>query len=373
MLGTSKFRVGTLFKIPVEVDASWFFVFFLVAYTLTTSYFPEALPDASPPLYVALALGTALAFFASIVLHELAHSLVARAGGLRIARVTLFMFGGVSQMEEEPRSPGHELLMAIAGPAVSAMLAACGWLALSVAGQSMPGGLRVALEYLTFINVSVAVFNLLPGFPLDGGRVLRALLWAITRDLLTATRWATRLGRFIGHAFVIIAVIGVLRGTLDLIWLALIGWFIATLASAAYQQQLIRSRLSAVPLGSVMSSPVITVPSDTTIERFAHAYLLGGAHSRYPVVQEGRVIGLVEPAATREVAREHWSSVTVGDLASRDLARVVATPDVSVASVLPVLEPSGPGAVLVVQDGRLAGIVTRADVIALLARLGERP
>ncbi|MRR11944.1 hypothetical protein EG835_05625 [bacterium] len=185
MFGLPSLRIGRLFGIPLEVDASWLLVFLLVTTTLTFSYFPAALPNVTPSLYVVLGVITALAFFASLVLHELAHSLVARAGGLKISKVTLFLFGGVSQMEEEPRGPGHEFLLALAGPGTSVLL---GVLSLAVRALLMSAGAPDAVwlpfEYLGLINIALSVFNLLPGFPLDGGRVLRAILWAITKDIL---------------------------------------------------------------------------------------------------------------------------------------------------------------------------------------------
>lgn len=366
MFGSPSRPIGRLFGIPIEINPSWFLVFFLVSLGLATSYFPQALPELSGTAHALLAFATALAFFGSIVIHELAHSLVARAGGLKVRRVTLFMFGGVSQMEEEPRSPMRELLMALAGPVTSLVLGAAGLGTLTIFGADMPGIVRIPLEYLTFINFSVGAFNLLPGFPLDGGRVLRSILWAISKDVLKATRWATRTGQAIGLSLVAIAVYGVLRGQIDAIWLAVMGWFISLLASNAYAQQVVRSRLAAVSLSEVMSSPVVTVPADTQLAEVAEAYVLGGRHSRYPVVAEGRVVGLVDLASVRSVPRDAWWQTTVGDVAMHDLSRVLATPEASVESVLPQLEPDGPGAVLVVEDGRLAGIVTRADVIRLL-------
>jgi Zn-dependent protease len=367
MFGLPSLRLGKLFGIPLEIDASWFFIFFLVASTLTTSYFPAALPERAPATYVALGFMTALVFFGSLVFHELAHSLVARAGGLRISKVTLFLFGGVSQMEEEPRSPGHEFVVAIAGPLTSVMLAAAFWgLHLWLRALGVIDVVWVPLEYLALINISLAFFNLLPGFPLDGGRVLRALIWALSKDLLKATKWASRAGQALGALFIAVAVLGVLRGTFDFVWFAVMGWFLSTLAAGAYQQQLVRAALADVPLKRIMSSPAVLAPADITLEEMAHSYFLGGRHTRYPVVKDGRVIGLIDIDRANKVPRAEWSVVTVADVASRDLREVVASPDTSVDVVLPRLESEGPGAVLVVEDGRLAGIVTRSDVIKLV-------
>jgi Zn-dependent protease/predicted transcriptional regulator len=365
MFGARAFRLGSLFGIPIEVDASWFLIFFLVAMSLSTSYLPEAIPDAAPSLHVLIATAMALAFFASIVLHELAHSLVARAGGLKVSRVTLFVFVGVSQMQDEPVRPRHEFLLAIAGPGMSLLLGGLGYGLLAVLGTAAPI-ITVPIRYLAVINISVAAFNLLPGFPLDGGRVLRSLLWAITRDKLKATKWASASGRALGYALVAFAVFGVLQGMTNLVWLAVMGWFLAALASSAYRQQLIRTELAEIPLSRIMTSPVDLVPADVTLEEMAHSFFLGGRHARYPVVDDGRVVGLIELQATREVPRDKWRETTAADAAYRDLAGIVATPDTPVDRVLSLMEPSARGAVLVVDDGRLAGIVTRSDVIRLL-------
>jgi Zn-dependent protease len=367
MFGLPSVRLGKPFGIPLEIDASWLFVFFLVTASLTLSYLPDALPDQAPALYVVLGVLTALAFFASLVLHELAHSLVARAGGLKVSRVTLFALGGVSQMEDEPRSPGHEFLLAAAGPATSVLL---GTLAVATSvglvALGVPDVVWVPIEYLGLINLSLAAFNLLPGFPLDGGRVLRALLWAVTGDMLKATRWASRAGQTIGVLLIGGAVIGVLLGTFDFVWLAVMGWFLSNMSATAYHQQLILSTLASVPVRQIMSSPAQLAPADLSLEEMAHSYFLGGRHTRYPVVEDGRVIGMVDLARVNAIPRQQWSSTLVRDVAAADLARIVAGPNDPVDTVLKRLEPDGPGAVLVVEERRLAGIVTRADVIRFI-------
>lgn len=367
MFGLPSVRLGKPFGIPLEIDASWLLVFFLVAASLTMSYLPTAIPGGSSVLYVALGVLTALAFFGSLVLHELAHSLVARAGGLKVSRVTLFALGGVSQMEDEPRSPGHEFLLAAAGPATSVLigLLLLG-ITLALTALDVADVVWVPLEYLGVINLSLAAFNLLPGFPLDGGRVLRALLWAVTGDMLKATRWASRSGQAIGITLIAVAVIGVLLGTFDFVWLAVMGWFLSNMSAGAYQQQLLRSTLAAVTLQQIMSSPAQLAPADATLEEMAHSYFLGGRHTRYPVVEDGHIIGLIDLARVRDVPRAEWPGTLVREVAAADLANIVGSPNDSVDSVLARLEPGGPGAVLVVDDRRLAGIVTRADVIRFI-------
>ncbi len=367
MFGLPSVKLGRPFGIPLEIDASWFLILFLVASSLTTSYFPQTVPDLGPVAYVALGLGTALAFFASLVLHELAHSLVALAGGVKITRVTLFLFGGVSQMEDEPRGPGHEFLLAMAGPVTSLLIGGAAWLvrqALYAAGAVEAAW--VPFEYLALINVMLALFNLLPGFPLDGGRVLRAVLWAITGNLLKATKWASRAGQTLGVLLITVAVFGVLNGTFDFIWFAVMGWFLSTLSASAYQNQLVRAALAAIPLRQIMSTPAILAPAELSLAELADGYFLGGRHKTYPVLRDGHVIGLVSIDHVNAVARGDWPSTTVADVASRDLEKSVAPPDASVESVLGMFDASGPGAVLVVDEGRLSGIVTRSDIIRVI-------
>ncbi len=367
VFGLPSVRIGRLFGIPLEVDASWFFILFLVASTLTASYLPSELPDQSVTYYALVGFGVALIFFVCLTLHEFAHALVARAGGLSISRVTLFLFGGVSQLEDEPRTPRQELLMSLAGPVASLVLAGVFWLAgygLREAGAS--GAVLVPVEYLSLINFYLVAFNILPGYPLDGGRVLRAIIWGVTGDLLKATKWASRIGQLFGMGLVAIAVFGVLSGAFNLIWFAVLGWFLATLASASYREEELRSALSAVPLRAVMSSPVDTISGEMTVEELLSAFFRGGRHRRHPVVVDGRTVGLMDVDFAREIARSQWSTTRVADVALTDLSRIVAGPDRPVSEVLGRLAPSGPGAILVVEQGRLAGIVTRSDVVAHL-------
>lgn len=365
-------RIAKVFGIPVEVNGSWFFVFFLVAMTLTLGYFPQTVPRLSSTAYAIMGAITTLLFFASVFLHELAHSLVARRGGLRVTRVTLFIFGGVSQMDREPQRPGVELRMAVAGPLMSLVLSGAFYGAARIPGVSSLPAVVVVLEYLGIINLSLGIFNLLPGFPLDGGRVLRAALWAATGDILKATRWASRMGQIIGMLLVGVAVFGVVLGrSLDLVWFGVIGWFISGLATAAYHQQVLRTRLSAIKVAEVMSTVPELIDAETALDHFAHGYLLAGEHQHFAVIREGAIVGLIGMENLKSVPPVDWPQTRVGDVAYSDLAGVVVPPDATVESILPRLEPDGPGAVLVQEGGRLAGVVTRADVIALLGRMDE--
>lgn len=356
--------IGRVFGIPLEIDPTWLVVFVLVVASLSFSYFPAAFPNRGPVVDVLSGIVTALLFFASIIAHELSHSLVARAGGIRVQRVTLFVFGGVAQMSEEPHGPGAEFLMAIAGPGMSLLLSA-----LFGVGSLWLRVLHVSdlwwapLEYLALINLSLAIFNLLPGFPLDGGRVLRSLLWAMTGDLLKATRWASGAGQVVGWGLVTAALVGILRGSLELVWLGLVGWFIASIARASYREQAVRSGMHRVRVGDIMTPSPVTVPGEISVNRFVHEYLLAGDHTRYPVMLDGRIIGLVTLDDVKRLPNGVWETTRVADITNADINSLVVPADDPSDVLLDRFSAVPAGALLVAHDGRLVGIVTRADVM----------
>jgi len=362
-------RIGKVFGIPLEVNLSWVVIFGLVAFALATAYYPSVpgAAGASQAVYWLLGIVTSLLFFASIIAHELCHALVTKAEGGSVEKITLFIFGGVAQIDEEPRSPGREFIMAASGPLMSLLIAGiCFFAYVSAAGRGAPWWVIAPLRYLGSINLFVALFNMLPGFPLDGGRVLRSILWAATGDVLKATRWAARSGQVLGWAMVGLAVYSVLNGGTDFIWFGLVGWFIAWLAGSAYRQEQIHVRLEGVTVASIMTEHPEFVSGDITIERLANEHLLGGLHSRYPVIYGGAIVGIVSLADVKSVGREEWSSVRVIDVTNRDLPILSVSDDTPVEKVLARLTTGEPGAVLVVREGRLAGIVTRTDVLDLL-------
>lgn len=368
MFGLPSIRLGRIFGIPLEINPTWLIIFALVVVSLATGYFPS---EQGVWVNVISAVVTALLFFASIVAHELSHSLVARAGGIKIERVTLFIFGGVAQMENEPASPGREFVMAAAGPAMSLALSAAFFgILIALESASAPGVLTAPVLYLSFINLYVAVFNLLPGFPLDGGRVLRAALWATTGDLLKATRWASRSGQFIGYTMVAAAVIGVLRGAVDLIWMGLIGWFIASLAETGYRQQVAKTRLHSVAVSALMSPSPQTAPGDISVEDLAHDFFLSGHHTRYPVLSDGAIVGLVSLTRAKAISRDAWPHTRVIDIAYTDIARLTVEADTRADEAILRLATDDPGALLVVSEGRLVGILTRSDLIRQLGVAG---
>ncbi|HET6351405.1 MAG TPA: site-2 protease family protein [Coriobacteriia bacterium] len=369
MFDVPSIRLGKIFGIPVEVDLSWLVIFGLVTFSLGSSYFPRIPGATGAPAVLHYVVGavTSLLFFASILAHELCHSLVARAEGGHVERITLFIFGGVAQIDEEPKTPGREFLMAAAGPAMSLVLAAALFLAYAVAtAQGAPWFVSAPLQYLSLINMFVAVFNLLPGFPLDGGRVLRSILWGITGDAMKATRWAVRSGQFIGWSMVVLAVYSVLQGSADLIWFGLVGWFIATLASQALQQQVVKSTLEGVTARDIMSSEPEYVEGSSTLDVLVNEHFIGRRHSRYPVFYDGAIVGLITLPDVKRVEMSEWPFVKTIDVTNRGLDALVVKADTPVDTVLGRLAGDRPGALLVVDQGRLVGVITRSDVISRL-------
>jgi Zn-dependent protease/predicted transcriptional regulator len=369
VVGVPSWRIGKIFGIPFEVNSSWIVIFALVAFTLSTGYYPVVPGAEGAPIWIFWALGvcTSLLFFGSILAHELSHSLVMLASGGRVDKITLFIFGGVAEISDEPRSPGREFLMAAAGPAMSLVIAGVcflGWVLAATAGLAW--WVIAPLNYLATINLFVALFNLLPGFPLDGGRVLRSILWAITGDVLKATKWAARSGQFIGWSMVGLAVVTTLQGRSDFIWFGLVGWFIAWLAGASYRQQQVRSRLHGIAVGQIMTPHPQYVSGEISLEELAHEHFLGAEHSRYPVFHQGQIVGIVSLPDAKSVARADWPYVQVIEVTDRDLPRLSVLAETPVEEVLSRLAGQQTGAILVVADGRLAGIVTRSDVMALL-------
>jgi len=317
MFGSS-FRIGRISGINISVDYSWFIIFALFVYLLARGYFPLAAPNMQVGWYWGISVFTSLLFFGSVVAHEMSHALVARRHGIPINNITLFIFGGVAQMEDEPSTPGDEFKMAIAGPLASLGMAVV-FFGIGLLFAMLRSRLFFAsFTYLWFINVILAVFNLLPGFPMDGGRVFRAILWGSMGDLRRATRVASITGQTFGWALITLGIgslfIPVLRSGGSLIWFALVGWFLVSAAKSSYQQVVLRETLRQVPISDVMSSNAEAVPPDITVERLVNEYFLKDAPSTLPVERDGLIMGTVSVDDVRALPRERWISTLVTEV-----------------------------------------------------------
>jgi Zn-dependent protease len=325
----SRWQLFRLGGIPIRLDASWLLILALLTWSLALGFRVQA-PDLGEGGAWLLGLAEALAFFVCIILHELGHALVARRNGIALQGITLFLFGGVAEMEGEPPSPGGEFLMAIAGPVVSAVLAIIFWLGGLAAIESSWPVAALFLLNLARINLAVLVFNMVPAFPLDGGRVLRSILWAAMNNVRRATWWAALFGR--GFAWVLMG-LGVLTimfvpgGLVGGMWLILIGLFLSHAAMSSYQQVITRQVLQRVSVGRIMNHEPIVVAPSLNLYQWVEDYLYRYHHKVYPVGSDGLVDGVITTEALAHYPRSEWEHHTVAEAMRRDVTEICLPPD----------------------------------------------
>ena len=328
----SGFKVARIFGINIYVDWSWILIFLLVTWNLAGAVFPSLHSNWGPGVNIAMGILASLLFFISILLHELAHSVVAKSRGLPVRRITLFFFGGVSNIEREPPSPKTEFLMAIVGPLTSIVLGVVfTWIGsrnipqmttvLSNPLQLLRGldPFSTMLLWLGPINILIGLFNMVPGFPLDGGRVLRSILWAISDNFRRATRWATAIGQGFGWlmilggiAMVFGATIPVLgTGFINGLWFAFIGWFLINAASQSYQQVVIEDMLEGIPVTRLIREPAPAVSPDLPVSTLVYDHVMQGEERAFPVVDNGHLVGMVYVEDLRNLDRSAWEKTTV--------------------------------------------------------------
>jgi Zn-dependent protease len=353
--------------IRIVIDPTWLFAFALVVWSLATGYFPAATPPIAGAAAWALGAVAAVLLFVSVLIHELSHALLARRSGIAVPRIRLFLFGGVSEMASEPRDPAAELRIAAAGPLTSIVLGLlCFALGRSGLPALIPGGAQTA-EYLAFINIALAVFNLLPGFPLDGGRILRALLWKRRGDLVSATRTAGRAGSFLGYALMGLGLYNLVFGrSLGGLWMILIGMFLNQAAASSYRHVLLRDLLSGVRVGELMTRDVIAVPEHASLEELAHDYFYRHPHGSFPVIGEGRrFAGMIALAQVKAVPRDEWVRVPARRVMTPATLVRPLGPDDDCVTALERMVRDDLGRLPVVEGERLAGILSRRDVMKL--------
>ena len=372
---TPTFSLGRIAGIRIGVNWSVLFIVALLAYGLAAGQFPAEVPRHPVAEYIVAGVVTAVAYIGSLLAHELAHSLVARRNGIKVEDITLWLLGGVSRLEGEFPDPGAELRVAGAGPLASLLL---GGLFLLLAWLVMTAGVRglvvAALAWLGGINILLAVFNVIPAAPLDGGRLLRAVLWSITKDKLKAAIWSARAGQVFGWILTVVGIYLVLVARdYSWLWFVLLGWFLISAATAENQQAVLQSRLRTVPVREIMTPNPVTVPASATVAQFLNDYLPWSRHSAFPVVADSQTVGLVTVKRINQVPAGERGQTTLRDLACplSEVAR--ASPDSSAADLLPSLNGCADGRALVFDDGHLAGIVSPSDISRALQRLTRSP
>ncbi len=385
-------RLGQVAGIEIVVDWSLLIIFSLIFSTLALGLFPQWHPDWGATQSWLTALAAALLFFGSVLAHELAHALVGRTRGVVIRRITLFMFGGLAQMENEPPSWGSELAMAIVGPLASlAIGVGCLWLMTAISGPleidpdnpqvvfARLGSFATLLAWLGPVNIMLGLFNLVPGFPMDGGRVLRAILWAITGDLQRATRAAARAGQ--GFAFLLMAT-GVMMvlglrvpvlggGLLGGLWLALIGWFLNNAAVMSYRQLVMRIALEQVTVRQLMITRLLRVDPQLRLTALVDDYLIPSGQRVFPVEQDDRLLGLVCMADLGKRPRDRWATTPVEEIMTPAAVLVTVAPTERADNALALLAQHHVNQLPVLENGAVVGLLRREDVLTWLAVHGE--
>jgi Zn-dependent protease/predicted transcriptional regulator len=358
----SSFTLGRIGGIEIGVHYTWLFAFFLITWSLAQGFFPANFPGFDDVTYWLIAVIAAMLLFASVLVHELSHSFVAVGRGLKVRSITLFIFGGTSNIEGEAQQPKDEFLTSIVGPLTSFGLACVFWLARqTVAPGSTPLG--AILGYLAFVNLLLGAFNLVPGFPLDGGRVLRSLLWATTGSLRRATRIASYVGQGFGYLLIFWGVSRLLGGEfLGGLWTAFIGWFLSTAAEATRQQQALAENLRGVRVEQLMDPEPPLAEQDLSVESFVFDHVLRRGRRALLVVDDGRLLGLVSITDAKEVAREDWASTKIGSIMTAVPLKVVS-PDADMETALKLLVEGELNQVPVVRDGSAVGMLSRADIL----------
>ncbi len=363
----NSFKIVTILGIPIEINISWFIILGLVIFTLAKGYFPFQIPNLPLIAYWVMGLVTAVLLFVCLILHELSHSVVARLNKLPISGITLFVFGGVAHMEKEPQSPMVELKMAIAGPAMSLLLALFFWiLSITAMRFALPHAAWLITDYLSFFNTAIAIFNLIPGFPLDGGRVLRAILWLLSKNLKKATRIASTLGEFFAALLIAAGFLALITANfVSGVWFIFIGFFLLEAAQMSYHQLLMRRTLSGVKIKDIMSKNVISIRDNPAVSNLIEDYLFRYRHNCFPVIEDDSLIGIITFHDAKETPKNEWSTTHAKDIMIPINSSLLISGDHYVEEALPQLAHNGLQRLLVIEDGKLVGIVTQKDIMKL--------
>ncbi|MBI5971065.1 MAG: site-2 protease family protein [Deltaproteobacteria bacterium] len=353
-----------LFKvlgIRISVDYSWFIVFALFAWSLAYGYFPSKHPGLGSGAYMAMGAVASLLLFACVLAHELAHSYTSNKLGLAIKEITLFIFGGVARLTKEPEDAATELKIAIAGPLASAALALIFWGVSSITDGIIFAPAQAIIEYLAMINMALLIFNMIPGFPLDGGRVLRSVWWGRTGDIKKATRAASAIGKGFAVFLILTGVFYMFMGNFAGLWYVLIGVFLRQSAHTGYRDVLMKDALHGVKVKDLMTRGAVTLDETATLSDVIEKYFFKYHYVSFPVVSAGRLVGMLSVNAARVIEKEKWPSVTAGDVMARFGPDDALSPEDFASAALVKMEDAG--RLPVAEGGRLLGIISRRDIL----------
>ena len=362
--GIKLFRI---LGIQISIDYTWFLVFVLIAWSLGFGYFPFHYPGMGRFTYFFMGLVSSLLLFACVLIHELSHSYTANRLGLDIKEITLFIFGGLARLTREPEDAGVELRIALAGPVASAFLAALFFLASrAVPAASYPVASAV-LKYLYMINIVLVVFNMIPGFPLDGGRVLRAIWWMKTGDIEKATVVASRIGKGFAILLIIMGFLQIATGNfVGGLWSVFIGVFLQQAAQSGYQQILIKKALEGVKVKDVMSKGAVTVDEETRLSQVVEDFFFRYHYASFPVLSGNRTVGILTLNGVRGVKKERWAETAVREVMQRLTPDDVLSPEDSALHALTMLAESPIGRFPVLDKAEIVGVLSRSDIMNMM-------
>jgi len=363
-----KIELIKIFDIPIKLDLSWFIILAFITWTLAAGYFPAKYPELDKFTYLIMGLFSALLLFVSVLLHELSHALVARRHNIPIRGITLFIFGGIAEMDQEPPTARSEILMAAAGPFCSGVLAFLFFIVGNFFTNFLPYAPIIGvIKYCVFINMAIMVFNLVPGFPLDGGRILRAVLWNYTGDMKKATQTTSKIGSSMGVFLIIFGFFQIFTGNfIGGLWLALIGIFIKSAADAGYQQMLSGNILEGIKVSEIMTRDLITVDNSIPLDRLVDDYFLKHRFNSYPVVSEGKFHGMVSIHDVKQIPREEWRDVNVGKIFDARIIGFCVHPGDDATNAMSKMAKNGLGRVPVLDNEKLVGIVSHRDIMHII-------
>jgi Zn-dependent protease/CBS domain-containing protein len=361
-------KIGRIMGIPIRVHFSWLLVFGLITWSLSTYYFPAAAPELPAVSHWIKGVLAALLLFSSVAFHELAHSFVAKKYGMSIESITLFIFGGVAQMRGEPPHPRAEMRIAIVGPLSSFFLSGLFfYFSLNTAG-----GVKALFSYLAQINFIIGAFNLIPGFPMDGGRVLRSIIWEKKKNYFYATRKASRIGQRIAFFFIFFGIFSIFAGMPGGLWLMLIGWFLFTAAQASYQQSTLQETLSGMKVADIMVRDLVTVSPLITLEEALNDYFLRHGYGGFPVVDNGKYVGILTLKELKNIARDAFRSTRVSDIFVPHSKKWEISPNEAVISALDTMIREDVGRLVVKEGDSISGLITRNGIARYLQIMGEQ-
>jgi Zn-dependent protease len=351
-------KIGTIMGIPIRVHFSWLIVFGLITWLLSSRYFPQVTPDLPFVSYWINGVLAALFLFASVAFHELAHSYVAQKYRLTIESITLFIFGGVAQLKGEPPHPRAEFWIAIAGPLSSFILSAFFFILTMTTG----GGAKALFAYLAQINLILGVFNLIPGFPMDGGRVLRSAIWGKKKDYFYATQKASSVGRGIALFLILFGLFSIFTGGPGGFWLILIGWFLYSAAQASYQQATLQETLSGIKVKDIMVKEIQTIDPSIPLDKAVDEYFLKYGYGGFPVIDNGKFLGILTLKEVKNVPREDWGKVKVSSIFVPHDKKWEISPDADVVKALELMIKEDKGRIVITERDKIIGLITRNGI-----------